>query len=88
MIFLLVARLLNLVAGVARSRSIEADERRGEADLAAALARVLGRSDGLRSALPGASGCVAQALACQGPSLIEARIDRSNYGATLRAVRG
>jgi hypothetical protein len=61
-IFLLVARLLSFVAGVARSRSIEADERRGEADLAAALARVLGRSDGLRSALPGASGCVAQAL--------------------------
>jgi len=31
---------------------------------------------------------VAQALACQGPCLIEARIDRSNYSATLRAVRG
>ena len=28
------------------------------------------------------------ALACRGPALIEARIDRSNYGATLRAVRG
>ena len=31
---------------------------------------------------------VEQALECQGPSLIEARIDRSNYAATLRAVRG
>jgi acetolactate synthase-1/2/3 large subunit len=29
-----------------------------------------------------------QALAGGGPSLIEARIDRSNYGRTLRAVRG
>jgi acetolactate synthase-1/2/3 large subunit len=29
-----------------------------------------------------------EALACEGPTLIEARIDRSNYGATLRAVRG
>ena len=29
-----------------------------------------------------------RALACSGPSLIEARIDRSNYGATLRAIRG
>ena len=29
-----------------------------------------------------------EALACQGPALIEAKIDRSNYGATLRAVRG
>jgi acetolactate synthase-1/2/3 large subunit len=31
---------------------------------------------------------VEQALADDGPSLIEARIDRTNYGATLRAVRG
>ena len=30
----------------------------------------------------------AEALACEGPTLIEAKIDRSNYGATLRAVRG
>jgi acetolactate synthase I/II/III large subunit len=29
-----------------------------------------------------------RAIAAPGPSLIEARIDRSNYGATLRAVRG
>jgi acetolactate synthase-1/2/3 large subunit len=29
-----------------------------------------------------------EALGCDGPSLIEAKIDRSNYGATLRAVRG
>jgi acetolactate synthase-1/2/3 large subunit len=28
------------------------------------------------------------ARSCAGPSLVEARIDRSNYGATLRAVRG
>jgi len=31
---------------------------------------------------------VDEALACDGPCLIEAKIDRSNYGATLRAVRG
>jgi acetolactate synthase-1/2/3 large subunit len=31
---------------------------------------------------------VEQALACSGPALIEARIDPSVYGATLRAVRG
>jgi acetolactate synthase-1/2/3 large subunit len=29
-----------------------------------------------------------RALACDGPSLIEARIDRSNYAATLKAIRG
>ena len=28
------------------------------------------------------------ALGSEGPCLIEARIDRSNYGATLRAIRG
>ena len=33
------------------------------------------------------AGAIA-ALACEGPTLIEAKIDRSNYGATLRAVRG
>lgn len=31
---------------------------------------------------------IEKALECSGPSLIEAKIDRSNYGATLRAVRG
>lgn len=29
-----------------------------------------------------------RAMGCDGPSLVEARIDRTNYGATLRAVRG
>ena len=29
-----------------------------------------------------------EALTCDGPTLIEAKIDRSNYGATLHAVRG
>jgi acetolactate synthase-1/2/3 large subunit len=33
-------------------------------------------------------GAIAGAMAVRGPALIEARIDRSNYGATLRAVRG
>ncbi len=32
--------------------------------------------------------CVERAFGCDGPALIEARIDRSNYGRTLRAVRG
>jgi acetolactate synthase-1/2/3 large subunit len=31
---------------------------------------------------------LASAADCEGPSLIEAKIDRSNYGATLRAIRG
>jgi acetolactate synthase-1/2/3 large subunit len=36
----------------------------------------------------GLERAVDSARACPGPSLIEARIDRSNYAATLRAVRG
>src|SRR4029453_14703261 len=31
---------------------------------------------------------IGEAVACAGPALIEARIDRSNYGATFRLVRG
>jgi hypothetical protein len=54
-IFLSVAVLLSFVAAVARSRAIGADQRRGEADLPAAMARVLLRTHDLRSALPEAS---------------------------------
>jgi acetolactate synthase-1/2/3 large subunit len=31
---------------------------------------------------------IERALACEGPSLIDARIDRSNYGETVRVIRG
>jgi acetolactate synthase-1/2/3 large subunit len=34
------------------------------------------------------SAAIEQALAVRGPSLIDAKIDRSNYGATLKAIRG
>ncbi len=50
-IVLAVAVVLCSVAAPARLRSIGADERRGEADLAAAMARLL-RTDDLRCALP------------------------------------
>ena len=54
--------------------------------------RALAASFGLRSWVATTEGeldrAAAEALACEGPSLIEAKIDRSNYGATLRAVRG
>jgi thiamine pyrophosphate-dependent acetolactate synthase large subunit-like protein len=36
----------------------------------------------------GLDRAIEQAMICDGPSLIEAKIDSSNYGATLRAVRG
>jgi signal transduction histidine kinase len=61
-ILLAVALLVSFVASVARSRAIEADERRREADLAAEMARVLLRTDDLRSALPDAATRLARAL--------------------------
>jgi hypothetical protein len=61
-ICLSVVLLLSFVAAVARSPAVEADDRRGEADLATAIARVLPRKDDLRSALPVASARLAQAL--------------------------
>jgi signal transduction histidine kinase len=68
-ILLAVAVLLGFVASLARSRAIEVDERRGEADLAAEMARVLLRTDDLRSALSGASVRLAQTLGL--PAAIE-----------------
>jgi signal transduction histidine kinase len=61
-ILLLVALLFSFVAALARSQAIDADERRRDADLAADMARLLLRTENLRSALPGASARLARAL--------------------------
>jgi signal transduction histidine kinase len=61
-VFLAVALMLGSVADLARSRAVEADERRGDADLAADIGRRLLRTGDLRSALPGASRRLAEAL--------------------------
>jgi len=61
-ILLLVALLFSFVAALARSQAIEADERRRDADLAADMARLLLRTENLRSALPGASARLVRAL--------------------------
>jgi len=53
-----------------------------------ALAESLGVAGFTASSEAELSQVVDRAFACTGPSLIEARIDRSNYGATLRAIRG
>lgn len=53
-----------------------------------ALAGSLGVGGWRATSAPGLDRAIDQALASDGPSLIEARIDRSNYGATLKAVRG
>jgi signal transduction histidine kinase len=69
-ILLTVGLLLGFVAALARSRAIEADERRREADLAAEMARLLLRTDDLRSALPDAAARLTRALGLP-PAAIE-----------------
>ena len=54
----------------------------------AALAASLGLTSWVAATEPDLERAVALASACDGPSLIEAKIDRANYGATLRAIRG
>jgi signal transduction histidine kinase len=61
-IHLCAALLFSFVAALARSRAIEADERRREADLAAEMAGRLLRTDDVRSALPGAARRLAETL--------------------------
>jgi acetolactate synthase-1/2/3 large subunit len=54
----------------------------------AALAESVGVAGFVASTEDELAAAIDQAAACDGPSLIEARIDRSNYGAMLRAIRG
>src|SRR5262249_49826820 len=61
-VFLVVALLASSVADLARARAEEAYERRREADLAAEMARLLLRTDDLRSALPTAAQRLAHTL--------------------------
>jgi signal transduction histidine kinase/uncharacterized protein YoaH (UPF0181 family) len=61
-IFVVVALCANLVAGLARARAIEADQRRREADLAADLARVMLGAGDLTGALDTAAQHLAQVL--------------------------
>ena len=61
-IFLLAAVVTSTLAGRARARAKEAEQRRAEADLAAEMARMLLRGGRLDEALPAVSHRIAQAL--------------------------
>lgn len=61
-VFLTVALLTNVLVGQARLRALEADQRRREADLAAALARVMLRAVDLPAALDAAGRRMADVL--------------------------
>src|SRR5205807_1664088 len=60
--FVVVAAVVSTIAELARSRTIEGERQRTEADLAAALARELLASGGTRAALRPTAHRVAQAL--------------------------
>jgi PAS domain S-box-containing protein len=62
LIFLPVALLANVLAGQARLRAAESEQRRREADLAADLARLMLRAGDLRPALDAAGRRMAQVL--------------------------
>jgi two-component system, OmpR family, sensor histidine kinase KdpD len=61
--FVLVAAVVSTMAEIARGRAIEAERRRGEADLAATLARELLSGEETQAALGATSRRVAEALA-------------------------
>ena len=67
--FTLVAVAVSTVADVARSRALEADRRRAEADLAAALARELLAGSETAAALAAAARRVAEALGLSSASI-------------------
>lgn len=61
-VFVIAATVASALAEVARARSVEADQRRREADLSAEMARTLLRGDELRQALPVAAQRLAATL--------------------------
>ena len=61
-VFLIAAAVASALAEAARSRALEAEERRREADLAAEMSRTLLRGDDLRAALPVAAQRLATSL--------------------------
>ncbi len=70
--FVVVALTTSAVAELARSRALEADRRRAEADLAAALARELLLGEDTEQALASAARRIAEALGLRSAAIVEA----------------
>jgi len=81
--FTTVAVVVSTIAELARSRALEADRRRGEADLAAALARELLGAGDTRTALAAAAHRVAEALAIPSAAI---ELGEASGGERRRAV--
>jgi two-component system sensor histidine kinase KdpD len=73
--FTIVAVVVSTIAEVARSRAAEAERRRSEADLAAALARELLAGSDTKVALAATARRVSEALALRSASIVLGRAD-------------
>ena len=85
--FLTVAVAVSTIADLARSRALEADRRRAEADLAAALARELLAGSETSRALAGTARRVAEALGLSSAS-IELGVSRGDERRRALALSG
>jgi two-component system sensor histidine kinase KdpD len=75
LVFLVAAVVASSLAELARTRAVEADRRRREADLAAELARLLLGTPEPRAALPSAAKRIADALRIESAAVVLERVD-------------
>ncbi len=73
--FLVVAAIASSVAELTRARTLDADRRRREADLAAEMARILLRGNSLAEALPTAAARLAQTLELGSAAIVMDAVD-------------
>ncbi len=85
--FTIVAAVASTIAELARSRALEAESRRAEADLAAALAHELLLGVDTRTALSGAARRVAEGLGLSSASIEQGSVAPGPLGLAL-ALRG
>ena len=85
--FTIVAVVASTIAELARSRALEAESRRAEADLAAALAHELLLGVDTRTALSGAARRVAEGLGLSSASIEQGTVSAGARGLAL-ALRG
>lgn len=87
--FMLVSLVISALAELARNRALEAERRRGEADLAANLARELLGSGDTRTALSATARRVSDALGVSSASIeLDVVEDSGRMGEPLRARDG
>jgi PAS domain S-box-containing protein len=87
-VFLVAALLANALANFARSRAVEADQRRREADLAAELARLMLHAGDLRSAMDSAAQRLAQVLELPWAAVVPDAVSSDEHRRAIRLVDG